>query len=179
MFRPPGAGVPGVPWLRLVPFLLIPIVLSGAASDGGEIPLPLMEGCRAEISYPIDIRIVPMGTPKPGGVLSARIAVSARQHLDGLQIRVEPSPEVQVLTSRHKTLGILGVGEERQEDITLLLPRGNDRRTVTVVAEAMIDGYRLSRSAVLNLVFEPEPFRLVTTPDGRRIREVPARRVGE
>ena len=60
----------------------------------------------------------------------------------------------------------------------MIAPRGNQRRVVQILVEGTLDGQTIIRGAALNLVFEEEPFRIKTTPEGREIREVQARRVG-
>jgi hypothetical protein len=68
-------------------------------------------------------------------------------------------------------------GENQAHEFTVVTPPGRTRRTVEVRVEGTQDGVPWSTATTLNLLFDPEPSRLVPAPDGTSVLEVPARRV--
>jgi hypothetical protein len=169
------------------PFVVLGI-LAGAvfliavtAGPRSESPPPVSKespACLADISYPIQVNVVPQGPVRPGATVSARIEVTADRFLDEVSIRVTPPAGVRLLSTPAWNLGLMRAGEARARTLQVVVPADGARRTVDILVEASRDGFRLTRGAVLNLVSEEEPAREVETPDGRRVREVVARRIG-
>jgi hypothetical protein len=162
--------------------IALPSVLLAVAAAGGEprpapvVPPPV--GCAADLSYPLQVSVVPLGAVRGDSPVAARIEVSSRIPLDDVTVRVVPDAGVRVLATPAADLGLVRAGEARGTDFTVLPAAGAPRRTVEVMVEGTADGVRITGGAVLNLVFEPEPDRLVTDPDGETVHEVPARRIG-
>jgi hypothetical protein len=162
--------------------VLLPVLLLAGFMTGGRIHQPPSRwkdtGCRADVSFPLDLRVVPTSPVRPGALVTARIEVTSRLLLDDVRIRIVPPADIRVLSTPAASLGLLRAGEARSETLSLIAPPGTARRTVEIVVEGSVDGVPITRGAILNLALEDEPSRIVTTPDGRRIREVPARRIG-
>ena len=163
--------------------VLLPALLMAGFLTGGRVPpQPFLDkapaGCRTDVAHPLEVRVVPTGPMRPGGVITAQVEITSRWHLDELTIRVTTPADVRLLSTPAANLGLLRAGEARSHGLTLIVPRGKARRVVQIRVEGMRDGVPITRGAVLNIVLEDEPYRIITTPDGRRVREVPARRIG-
>ena len=132
-----------------------------------------------DISYPLDLQVTALDAAQPGGVVTARIDLEARAAFEDVRVQIASPPEVKTLTATAIEFGSLRRGETQSSTFAVELPISTQRRTVSVTAEAWSDGVRITRTTILNLLpGGGEPARTVTTPDGRRIREVEARRVG-
>lgn len=156
--------------------LVILVPLLGGA-PGTEPPVAKETGCLVDVGHPLDLRVVPLGPVTPGATVNARVEFESRVPLDGVTLDVIPPPGVTVLSRPRNRVGTLAAGAAREETLTLIAPRGPGRSTVEVRVEGFADGTRITRGAVLNLVFQEEPGRVVTAPDGTRIHEVRAKRV--
>jgi hypothetical protein len=133
--------------------------------------------CAADAQHPLRIDLVPAGAPRPGERWSVRVRVSAQRLVDDVSLDVRPSAGVTLETPVRESLGLLHSGGVNERVLTFRLPADRTRRTVDIVAVGHIDGMPVARGATLNVNYDPEPSRLVVTADGRRIREVQARRV--
>ncbi len=134
--------------------------------------------CAADLAFPFDVRVVPLDPLRPGKALRARVEVTSRRLLDRVTVTVPAPGPVGPVENPGGGLGPMRAGEVRSTVVTVTLPPGRARRTVDFQVRAEIDGWPVVRGASLNLVFDAEPSRSVTAPDGRRIREVAARRIG-
>jgi hypothetical protein len=131
----------------------------------------------AGILYPIELRALAESPVYPGATVDARIEVESRLALADVSLCIKPPPSVDLLTPAQLSLGRLAADEMRTETLRLRLPQSTERRTVEVTVSGWTDSFELTRSAILNLLpGGPEPSRLVTRPDGQRVREVFARR---
>jgi hypothetical protein len=140
---------------------------------------PHGRGCAADIAYPLELRVIALDDAAPGAQVTARIEVDARSDFEAVHVRVDSPPAVKTLTASAIEFGALRGGETRNANLTVELPAGTARQTVPIVAEAWHDGVRITRTTILNLLpGGGEPSRTVTRPDGRRIREVAAGRIG-
>jgi hypothetical protein len=135
------------------------------------------QACAADLSFPLDVSVTPTGAVRAGTPVAARVEVVSRRLFDDVRIRVVPSAGVSVLATPAAELGLIRAGEARETTFTVLPAGGAARRTVEVVVDAYDDGQRLTTGAVLNLVFEEEPWRTVEDADGTPVIEVPARRI--
>jgi hypothetical protein len=176
-FRPPIGRWIGVAAGVLVLTLGLHPALHPAPTQPNE--RPDEPGCWTDISYPIELRVVPENTAEPGGIVHARIEVESKLHLERVEISVLPAAPVQILTPAAIEVGRLDAGQSRTEALAVRLPDSPDRRTVEVRVTGWADEFPLTRSAILNLLpGGGEAYRIVTRADGRRIHEVQARRIG-
>lgn len=130
-------------------------------------------GCAADISYPIQLIVEPRQSAVPGGVVEADIRLESRMQLDNVKITIEPTPGLALIATPIDAIGNMAGGDVHLDRIAVQLPNDKKRRMVTIHAEGMTDGFVLKRTAVLNLLpGGGEAFRIVETPDGRRVREV-------
>jgi hypothetical protein len=134
--------------------------------------------CSREVSHPLSVRLEPLSPPTPGAALTARVEVTAHRLVDDVEILVRPPAGVSVLAGQSARLGLLRADTPASVTFTIQLPPDETRRTVDVLVRGHVDGSPVMRGATLNLNFREEPSRLVIRPDGRRVREVPARRIG-
>jgi hypothetical protein len=134
-------------------------------------------GCLTDISYPIQIMVTALDPIRPGMSIRARVEVLSRMALDDVRIRLAPAPGVGLVGLPDAALGRMQAGENRVHEFTVVTPLGRTRRTVEVRVEGIQDGVVWSTATTLNLLFDEEPSRLVTAPDGTGILEVPARRI--
>lgn len=172
--RKNGLGV----LLVLPAAVVMAVFLTGGQLHSRLSPEKVHPGCRTDVGHPLDVRVVPTSPIRPGGVVTAEVEITSRLHLDQLTVRVVPPGDVRLLSTPAANLGLLRAGEVRSHRITLIAPKGGARRVVQIRVEARHDGVPITRGATLNVAFEEEPHRIVTTPDGRRVREVSARRIG-
>lgn len=161
----------------LLPALVIAGLVTGGRVDQAS-DFPTVQGCATDVSHPIQLQVSRLGDLRPGAVVTARVDVTSSIHLDEVTVRVKSPADVRLLSTPAADLGLVRAGEARSHTFSLVAPRGNSRRTVEILVEGRQDGVLISRGAVLNLSFEDEPSRIVTTPDGRRVREVRARKIG-
>ena len=153
--------------------------LLGELSSAHHPPGTHGEGCATDISHPLDIRVTALDLAAPGGVVNARIDVEARADFEDVRVQIASPTAVKALTATSIEFGRLRQGEAQSSSFAVELPNSTQRRTVAVTAEAWSDGVRITRTTILNLLpGGGEPSRTVTAPDGRRVREVEARRIG-
>ncbi len=145
-----------------------------AAWAGTTVPAPV-PACREDVSPPLEARAVVLDPLAPGARVRVRLEVTAHRLIDGVRIEV-PGGAVRARVPE-PALGLLRRGETRSQILILILPHDRLRRTVDLRVSGDVDGLPVTRGATVNLDFDPEPSRLVTAPDGRRIREVPATRI--
>jgi hypothetical protein len=162
----------------LLPGCLLAVLVPGSAPAPVSPPWPPATGCAADVGIPLHLRLLPEGTMRPGAPLGVRLEVVADRPVDDLRVGVRAPAAVRVLASPASRWGQARAREVRSGSMTLLVPADGRRRTVDVVVEGTVNGVRLRRGASLNLLPGREPFRIVTEPDGRRVREVKARRIG-
>lgn len=149
------------------------VLLSGQAPSG-----TARERCTGDVELPIQVRIVPEGTPHPGAALRVRVEVEGKRPFSETAIRVLPPADVPVTAGRTADLGPLAVGRPVEHQFTIVIPAHGQRRTVDVIVRAASDeGFTIEQGATLNVSFQDEPSRLVTEEDGTQVREVPARRI--
>jgi hypothetical protein len=132
----------------------------------------------ADVAFPFDVRVVPLDPLHPGRALRARVEVTSRRLLDDVTVTVPAPGPVGPVENPGGHLGSMRAGDVRSTVVVLTLPPGRTRRTVDFRVTANIDGWPVVRGASLNVVYEREPSRIVIAPDGRRIHEVTARRIG-
>ncbi len=164
--------------LRLAAFLLL---IAALASLPRRPPVPEPSrslDCAADLAFPFDVRVVPLDPLRPGKALRARVEVTSRRLLDRVAVTLPGPGSVGPVENPGGRLGLMRAGEMRSAVVTVTLPPGRVRRTLDFRVQAEIDGWPVVRGASLNLVYDAEPSRVVTAPGGRRIREVPARRIG-
>jgi len=165
----------------LMASVLIPAAALAVLLHGDRAPDPVPARAvrdAADVAFPFDVRVTPLDPLRPGRRLRARVEVISRRLLDEVTVSVPRPGPVSPVDNPGARLGLLRAGEMRSAVVTITLPPGRDRRTVDFQVRGEIDGLPLVRGASLNLVYEPEPSRIVVAPDGRRIHEVPARRIG-
>jgi hypothetical protein len=106
------------------------------------------------------------------------VEVEARRALGAVRILVEPPDGVLLLSPASHAVSALAPGTMTTREILFRLPPGRERRTVEIGVEAELDEGIVRRATVLNILFDPEPHRVVMDPGGRTVREVRAERVG-
>jgi len=149
-----------------------------APTEGVVEPSRSDRGCPADVSHPIRLRVTPLDPARPGAVARARIEFESRMLLDDVRMIVTPMPGLSLESARERGVGLLSAGDRRLEMLAVRLPMDAARRTVQVTVAGTSDGFPISRSTVWNLTpGGGEPSRVVTTADGRRIREVAGRRI--
>jgi hypothetical protein len=150
-----------------------PLRPAAPVSEASPVEAPDKGICTVDVSYPIEVRIVPSGSAKPGGLVSADIEIEARRLIDDVRVTVDAAPGIDLLSARTVALGTLGAWEPSRAPLSIRLPGDTRRRTVTVRVDASVDGVPFSRLAVWNLLPDGgEVSRVVVTADGRSVREV-------
>lgn len=162
----------------LVPGCLLAVLLPGSPPAPSSPPWSPETGCAVDIGMPLRVRLLPDGEMHPGAALGVRMEVMADVPVDDLDVRIQAPAAVRVLAAPSPHWGSARAREVRTGSMTVLLPTDGRRRTVDVVVEATVNGVHLQRGASLNLMPGREPFREITEPGGRKIREVRARRIG-
>lgn len=162
----------------LIPGCLLAALVPGSAPSPPPPPWTASTGCAVDIGLPLHLRLLPDGEMRPGRALGVRLEVVADRPVDDLEVRVEAPAGVRILAAPPPHWGQARAREVRTGAMTVLVPGDGKRRTVDVVVEATVAGVRIRRGTSLNLVPGQEPFREITEPGGRRIREVRARRIG-
>ena len=159
--------------------LLLALFLAGFLTGGGLdfSTVKPQTDCGSDVVHPFSLEVVPLNPIRPGAPVTARIVVETRVSLDEVTVRIRTPRDLTLLSAPASNWGRMRAAESRQEEFTLIVPRGGPRRTVEVTVEGMMDGFLIRRGTVLNLAVSQESFRLVTTADGRKIREVPARKL--
>jgi len=173
------------PWPGRVGFVRAAVTLALLAGLRGEGPpaarAPAPDrSCplAADLLFPVELTVRALDDPVPGGLVRARVEVQARRALGTARVLVSPPSGVRLLTPALQALSPLSEGDSATRELLLQLPPGRERLTVEVAVEVDLDQGTLRRSTILNLVFDPEPSRLVVGRDGRAVREVPALRIG-
>lgn len=155
------------------------LLILGAAPASAPPPDPVRRSvCTADPQTPLRVEVEREDPVRPGLPVGATVRLTAARVLDGVTVRYRPQAGVNLASPAAWNPGRLRRGEVQSERFTVIAPSDRRRRTVEVEVEYSVDGVRFTQGAALNLVFEEEPSRVVTTPDGRRVREVAARRVG-
>jgi hypothetical protein len=139
---------------------------------------PARSICTADVEAPLRIDVVREDPVRPGRSLGARVEVTTARDVDGVTVRYRPQPGIGLVSAPTWAPGRMRKGETRVGRLQVTAPPDRHRRTLEVEVEYFVDGIRFTGGAILNLVFEEEASRTVTTSDGRRIREVAARRIG-
>jgi hypothetical protein len=165
----------GARWF-LLPAVLI-AGLAGGRPDGTPAFQPARD-CGTDVGLPIEVSAVVNGPLRPGSLASAEVEITALRSLDEVRLTVKTPQDLRLLSVPPGRLGALGKGKRHRASLTFMTPPGRERRTVEIVVEGEVDGLSIRRGTVLNLAYDQEPHRTVTTPDGRRVREVAARRIG-
>ena len=160
----------------LLPALAFAVLVTGGLPERA--PSVTRDPSCGDLMHPLQVTVTPTAPVRPGAVVTASVEIAARVDLDGVTLRLASPADVTLLSNPGRGLGRFRAGDRRTETISVIAPRGAARRVVEVLVEGSVDGAVVTRGAVLNLVFEEEPSRIVTTPDGRQVREVRARRVG-
>jgi len=169
-----------VRFIPLVPLLgAFGLLFLGVGSHSGPSSVsPARSICTADVEAPLRIEVVREDPIRPGRSLGARVEVTTVRDVDGVTVRYRPQPGIGLVSAPTWAPGRMRKGETRVDRLTVTAPSDRRRRTLEVEVEYFVDGVRFTRGAILNVVFEAEASRIVTTPDGRRIREVAARRIG-
>ena len=159
--------------------LILALFLAGSVTGGGldfSTVRPQVN-CGSDVVHPFTLEVVPLTPIRPGAPVTARIVFESRVPLDEVSLRIQTPRDLTLLSAPASDWGRMRAAESRQAEFTVIVPRSGPRRTVEVTVEGKLDGSLIRRGAILNLAGSQEPFRLVTTADGRKIREVPARKL--
>ena len=140
---------------------------------------PLRDGVDcAGVFYPLQVSVEPDGDAAPGAVVSATIRVTAARAMGRVELECSAGDGVELLADPAVSAERIAPGETYERRIVARLPQSSQRRVVEVTVRGWIDGARLERSTIWNLVpAGPELSREVLRADGTRVREVPARRI--
>ena len=131
-----------------------------------------------DVALPLEVRLLPLGEPRPGAALRVRVEVEAfRDFADADLVILAPS-DVSLLSASRRSLGKLNARKPLGDEFTVVVPPHGERRTVDVRVRAVVDdGPVMEQGTTLNLSFAEEPSRVVTDANGVQVREVLARRV--
>ena len=157
----------------LLPMLVLAGFVTGGRPEMIRNSGPILS-CGSDLMHPLQVTVIPDGPIRPGAAVTASVRITSRRDLDAVRFAVQSPADVVLLSRPGRGLGRFRAGEVREEQISLIAHRGKGRRVVQILVEGEVDGLTVTRGAVLNLVFEDEPSRLVITPDGRQIHEVRA-----
>jgi len=161
-----------LPLLLLATLALLPL---GSGLPSAVTPRSI---CTSDLEGPLRVQVEREDAVRPGLPVRARVLLTAARSVDQVEVRYLPQPGVGMSSKGAWNPGRLRAGEARSDRLTVTAPSDRTRRTVEVQVQYSVDGIRYTQGAVLNLVFEEEASRTVTTPDGRRVHEVAARRIG-
>ena len=166
---PPGN--PGAPSSTSEPAVL-------ASPHTSALSLPRTAVDCAGVFYPLAVTIEPDGHAAPGALATATLRVTAARVLGQVELELSPGAGVELLTEPTISVERIAPGEAYERQIVARVPQSLERRVVEITASGWINGARLERSTIWNLLpGGPEPSREVLRADGTRLREVPARRI--
>lgn len=166
---PPEISGPSSP----VPEPAVPSV-----SQLGAPPLPQTAVDCAGVFFPLEVTIEPERNAAPGALATATLRVTAARVLGKVELELSPGAGVELLTEPAISVERIAPGEAYERQIVARLPQSLERRVVEITVSGWINGARLERSTIWNLLpGGPELSREVLRADGTRLREVPARRI--
>ena len=135
-------------------------------------------GCGA-VDHPLRVNVVPLDPIVRGGVLRARVDVTASIDLDEVTVSLVETGGVSPVGALSRSLGRVGADAPASARFDLALPAQGRRFFLEFRVRGQGPAGTLTRGAVLNLLPDGslETARQVVAPDGRRLREVEARRI--
>jgi hypothetical protein len=152
-------------------------------SAGASDPKPALRSAETAgdcggVFYPLEVTIEPEGSAAPGALATATLRVTASRVLGQVELELSPGAGVELLTEPTISVERIAPGEAYERQIVARLPQSLERRIVEITVSGWINGARLERSTIWNLLpGGPELSREVLRSDGTRLREVPARRI--
>jgi len=161
---------------------LLAFAAPGGAAPPGAVPAPASRApvlCTASVMHPIQVSVVALDPVRRGGDLRLRVSASSRLELGRAQVRMLSDGGAPRRGASALALGALAPGQAGSGTFTVNVPRSGNRFYVQFEVSADGPQGRLTRGACYNLLPDGplESGRVVSTPEGRRVMEVAARRI--